>query len=133
MSGANIHRLSANLQELAARRLRSRRPQRAIDAIEAADADASGLPGPWNESVRSFYDFLAHPGVEAQALPNPLRDFAMPQEDGDAHLHNFGEARLNGLVQLVGRHIGEETGEGTDKNLPQLCRTAEISDRQILA
>ncbi len=59
---------SRNLQEQAARRLRSRRPLRAIDAIEAGDASASGLPDPWNESVRSFYDLLADPEVERHCI-----------------------------------------------------------------
>ena len=57
----------------------------------------------------------------------------MAGEDRDADLDRLGKALLHRLLQLVGRQVGEDAGEGADEDRPELGMAAEVGDREVLA
>lgn len=78
-----------NVREWARHRLHTDLPVRAVDALAhgSAGAQSSGLPALWDQSIRSFYEYLHEPGAARRCIGTACTFARSPARSSDAGPH----------------------------------------------
>ena len=104
-------------------------PDRKLHRV-AREAPRQPLPVPALVDLAEIFADLLR---QADALRDPLRDLAVPGQDGDVHLRALGKAALHRLGQLLRRRAGKLSRDGADEELDEFRPVAHVDVMELAA